>query len=391
VATAGELVLLASQAAFWLALAVVAYAYLGYPTLLGLAAWLRPAPAVRKSPITPSVSVVIVARNEEARLEAKLRYCLALDYPREQLEILVVSDGSEDGTEAIAARFAERGVRLLALRAAAGKASALNRAVPQARGEILLFTDARQRLAPDALTRLVAHFADASVGAVSGALHLAPPSALSANAGVGTYWSFEKLVRRAESRLDSTIGVTGAIYALRKELFRPLDERTILDDVAVPMEVVLAGRRVVFEPLAAAWDEISADAAREFRRKVRTLAGNYQLVRLRPELVDPTKNRLFWQFVSHKLARLAVPWCLLLLLASSAALASQGGVYRAALAAQLVLYLCAALAQLLHSRGRASRPLSLPYAFVLLNLAAAAALIGFLRGTETAAWKGTSR
>jgi cellulose synthase/poly-beta-1,6-N-acetylglucosamine synthase-like glycosyltransferase len=379
---------------FSLALALVLYAYLGYPAMVALAAWLRPAPAVRKSAITPDLTVIIVARNEESCLEDKLLNCLSLDYPPDRREVLVVSDGSTDRTETIVEGFSSRGVRLLSLRPARGKAAALNEAVPLSRGEVLLLTDARQHLAPDAARRLVACLADPAVGAVSGELHLRPPTAPSPGGGVAAYWSLEKRLRRAESRLDSTVGVTGALYALRKDLFHPLDERTVLDDVALPMEVVMAGRRVVFEPGAAAWDTISSDPAHEYRRKVRTLAGNYQLVRLRPALLDPRRNRLFWQLVSHKLARLAVPWCLLLLLASSAVLAASGPFGKAALSLQLAFYavaLVAGAARPWSPRGWISRVLSLPYAFVLLNAAAAAALLEALRGRPTAAWKGGGR
>lgn len=379
---------------FALALAAVVYAYLGYPALVAVAARLRPAPAVRRAAATPELTVILVARDEESCLEGKLRNCLALDYPPDRLEILVVSDGSTDRTEAVAEGFGARGVRLLRLRPARGKAAALNAAVPAARGEILLLTDARQHLDADAARQLVACLADPTVGAVSGELHLRPPATPSPSEGLAAYWSLEKRLRRAESRLDSTVGVTGAIYALRKEFFRPLDERTVLDDVAVPMEVVMAGRRVVFEPGAAAWDTLAADPAREYRRKVRTLAGNYQLVLLRPALLDPRRNRLLWQFVSHKLARLAVPWCLLALLASSAVLATRSTFGRAALAIQLAFYLVALLAgavRRLPRRGWASRALSLPYSFLLLNVAAAAALVEVLRGRPTAAWKEAGR
>src|SRR5439155_446213 len=200
-----------------------------------------------------------------------------------------------------------------------GKVAALNEAVPLASGEILVLTDARQSLAPDAVRRLVAYFADPTVGAVSGELHLLP-SPGSPVEGVGLYWKYEKLIRKAESRFDSTVGVTGAFYALRKELFLPIDPRTILDDVAIPMRVALAGRRVLFAPEARAWDHVEESAAREYRRKVRTLAGNYQLVALYPALLHPLRNRLLWQLASHKLARLAVPWCLLVLFLASARL-----------------------------------------------------------------------
>jgi cellulose synthase/poly-beta-1,6-N-acetylglucosamine synthase-like glycosyltransferase len=377
---------LAWELAFWMSAAIVVYAYVGYPALITLAARLRPAPPPQKKEVTPAVSLLIVVRNEEACLEEKLRNALALDYPRERLEILVASDGSTDGTEAMAARFAAQGVRLLALRPG-GKAAALNEAVAHAAGEILVLTDARQALAPDAVRRLTAYFADPTVGAVSGELHLlgSPGSPVE---GVGVYWKYEKLVRKAESRFDSTVGVTGALYALRKELFVPLDPRTILDDVAIPMRVALAGRRVLFAPEARAWDHVAESAAGEYRRKVRTLAGNYQLVALYPALLHPLRDRLLWQLVSHKLSRLAVPWCLLVLFLASARLSVTGpAYYRIALAAQAIFYLLAMTGWL---RSRLRRPLrltSLPYAFALLNLAAARGLIGFLRGTETATWR----
>jgi len=181
--------------------------------------------------------------------------------------------------------------------------------------------------------------------------------------------------------------VTGALYALRRPLFKPLDPRTILDDVAVPMEIVLAGYRVLFAPKASAFDRIESDSGREYRRKVRTLAGNYQLLALRPALLDPFRNRLLWQLVSHKLSRLAVPWCLLLLLLASALLARAHWFYAMALVAQLALYGLALAGWRSARRQRPLRLTSLPYTFALLNLAAASGLLGFLRGTTRAAWK----
>jgi cellulose synthase/poly-beta-1,6-N-acetylglucosamine synthase-like glycosyltransferase len=374
---------------FWLAAGVVFYSYLGYPALIYVAARLRPAPPAREDDATPTVTVVIAARNEEACLEEKLRSVLALDYPRDRLEILVGSDGSTDRTEAIAGAFAEDGVRLLALQGPRGKAAVLNDAVALARGEILVMTDARQTLADDAVRRLVSCFADPKVGAVSGELHLVSSPELPAR-GVGLYWRYEKAVRQAESRFDSTVGVTGAIYALRRALFKPLDPRTILDDVAVPMEIVMGGYRVLFAPKASAFDRIESDPEREYRRKVRTLAGNYQLLALRPALLDPFRNRLFWQLVSHKLSRLAVPWCLVLLLLTSAPLSGMHSFYATAFAAQLALYGLALAGWLNARRGRPLRLTSLPYTFALLNLAAASGLLGFLRGTERASWKASS-
>jgi cellulose synthase/poly-beta-1,6-N-acetylglucosamine synthase-like glycosyltransferase len=376
---------------FWGLALVVLYAYVGYPLLIAVAAWLRPAPSGKHDGgFTPTVGIVVVVYNEEVLLETKLENCLDLDYPRHLLDVLVVSDGSTDGTERIAASMADRGVRLVSLPEQRGKASALNEGVSRAKGEILVLTDVRQRLAPDAVRRLVAHFADASVGAVSGELHLEGNNGhADAVEGVRAYWEYEKFVRQMESRFDSTVGVTGAFYALRSDLFVPLDPRTILDDVAIPMSVVQSGRRVLFDGAADAFDRISDDAAREYRRKVRTLAGNFQLIALRPGLLNPLRNRLLWQFVSHKLVRLLVPWCLLLLLLLSARLAiTRGGVYTAVLAAQVAGYGLAAAGWSQERQGRALGLLTIPYSFVLLNVAAAQGLFAFLLRTQTAAWRG---
>ncbi len=260
------------------------------------------------------------------------------------------------------------------------------------RGEILVLADARQRLDPNAVSSLVATLADPTVGAVSGELHIQGAADSVTGGGVGAYWRMEKLIRRFEAKVDSTVGVTGALYALRRALFRPLPEELILDDVAVPMAVVGAGYRVVFEPAAQAFDTASATPTGEFRRKVRTLAGNLQLVWLQPWLLNPRRNRLWWQFFSHKLARLAVPWVLVTLFVASLALATSARdpaqLYLTATLAQVVFYSAGLGGWLLETRGRRSRVLSVAAAFVLLNAAAAFALFQFLSGRSRATWKG---
>jgi biofilm PGA synthesis N-glycosyltransferase PgaC len=374
------------EACFLLAAGVVVYSYVGYPALVSLAAWLKPAPPVQRDAPTVDVSIVIVVHNEERVIEEKLLNCLGLDDPCQ--EILVISDGSTDGTERIVESFASKGVRLLALPGPQGKPNALNHGIPLCQGTIVVLTDARQRIASDAVRELVSNFHDHTIGAVSGELHLSAPIESGAPSGVGWYWNFEKLLRRMESRFDSTVGVTGALYALRKSLYRPIDPRLILDDVAIPMDVVTGGSRVIFEPLARAYDLIATRPRVEYERKVRTLAGNYQLLALRPSLLDPRRNRLWWQLVSHKVSRLVVPWCLLALLVASGLLAVEGGVFRALFWGQAAFYLLALLGALLAPFQ--IRLLSLPYAFVLLNLAAGHSLFRFLRGIDTAVWKKTA-
>jgi cellulose synthase/poly-beta-1,6-N-acetylglucosamine synthase-like glycosyltransferase len=240
------------EVAFWLAASLVFYAYAGYPALIVLAATLRPRGVARRAGHTPDATVLVVVNDEEAVIAAKLDNLLCLDYPKDRLQIVVVSDGSIDRTDEIVKDYEARGIELMAVPGPRGKAAALNQAVPHARGEMLVLTDARQPLAPDAVRALASYLADPTVGAVSGEMHLVAPSEGGVK-GVGLYWNYEKLIRRAESRFDSTVGVTGAFYAVRKELFVPLDPRTILDDVALPMEIAMRGYRVVFAPEARAW------------------------------------------------------------------------------------------------------------------------------------------
>ena len=334
---------------FWGSLGIVLYVYAGYPAVL--AVWSRLARRARVSErdATPAVSVVIAARNEAERLPGRLENLFGLDYPMSRLEIIVVSDGSTDATlEAMAPwteprRKRQPHVRLIAL-GTVGKAAALNAGVAAATHDIIVFADARQRFAPDALGRLVARFADPTVGAVSGQLVLdcedgSSPSTI--GDGVGAYWRYEKWLRARESDIDSMLGATGAIYAMRRACWTPLPPGTILDDVLAPMRTVLAGWRVVFEDGAHAFDVTAADASVESRRKTRTLAGNYQLLVLEPRLLVPGVNRVWLQYVSHKLGRLVVPWALVALFGASLALAASSVFYFAAAAAQGIFYVLA--------------------------------------------------
>jgi poly-beta-1,6-N-acetyl-D-glucosamine synthase len=382
-----------AELAFWIPLGCVLYTYAGYPLLLLLVAAIRRLPGQPRPNWQPSVSVLVVVHNEAAAIGRKLDSLLCQDYRRGALEIIVASDGSTDSTAEVVEAYADRGVRLLQLPGPRGKPTALNAAVGESIGEVLVLCDARQRFAPDAVSRLVHAVSDPRVGAVSGELVLEGAAGSTAAEGVGLYWRFEKLLRRLEARVDSSIGVTGAICALRRELFTPIPAGTVLDDVLIPMEVTRRGYRVLFEPGARAHD-LLATSRHEYRRKVRTLAGNFQLVWLRPWLLDPRRNRLLWQFVSHKLARLFVPWFLLLLAAATAVLSLDGGssawLYRTSGVCQLLFYSLAVVGGAAeHWNGRI-RAATGPWAFTLLNLAAAHALFVFARGGARANWRGAS-
>jgi poly-beta-1,6-N-acetyl-D-glucosamine synthase len=346
---------------FWVSLGLVVYVYAGYP--LVLAGWARLRARARRTDeaVTPPVSVVLAARNEAARLPGRLENLLALDYPADRLEIVVVSDGSRDRTAQVLAPYLGEGpgrprVRLLE-RPAEGKASALNHGVAAASHDVLVFADARQRFSRDAVRRLVANFSDPSVGAVSGELLLDCETAdtdSSVADGVGAYWRYEKWLRARESEVDSMLGATGAIYAMRRSAWRPLPPGTILDDVLAPMRAVLGGWRVVFEPGARAFDVTAPDTGAEARRKQRTLAGNWQILALEPRLLVPIANRVWVQYCSHKIGRLLVPWALVAIFVSSLFLVRESPVYLVAVVAQAAFYGLAFYGAWLEHRRRRS-------------------------------------
>jgi biofilm PGA synthesis N-glycosyltransferase PgaC len=358
---------------FWSSAAFIAYVYVGYPVLLGV--WTRISlllgRSARQSPERrsqraerrcapsriddrrryPGVSVIVAARNEGARLRARIGNLLSSDYPAQHLQIIVALDGSSDAAIEALEPFGNR-VELVTL-PPSGKAAALNAGVSHAGHPILVFADARQRFAPDAIRRLVSHFRDPQVGAVSGELLLdCEMSSVKSTVadGVGAYWKYEKWLRRREAIVGSTLGVTGAIYAMRRWLWQPLPEDTLLDDVLGPMRVVMRGYRVTFDSLARAFDETAKNASTEMRRKVRTLAGNFQLLAQEPRLLVPGLNPVWLQFMSHKVGRLLVPYTLVGLLVSSMWLAFQSWIYAVACAAQLAFYGLAAYGAALERR-----------------------------------------
>jgi poly-beta-1,6-N-acetyl-D-glucosamine synthase len=389
---------------FWLAAALVGYSYLGYPVWLWLRSRWSPRPVRRgfvDGATAPAVTAVMVVRNEEAIIARKLDNLLTLDYPPAKLDVVVVSDGSSDRTPAILADYARDSrlrtqgrtdaqagahprVRTVIKPASQGKAAGLNDAIKLADGEVLLFTDARQHIESGALRLLIENFADPEVGAASGELMLGDPASGESGRGMGLYWRIEKKVRELESASGSVAGATGALYCARRSLLAPssLPEGTILDDVLLPMQIVRLGSRVVFDSRARAWDSPDLGKGREFSRKVRTLSGNYQLLQLAPWLLS-SENAIRFEFVSHKLSRLAVPFALLALLIASAFLPQP--FYRVALGAQLAFY-ALSLAPLAGVKiGPLSRLADPARTVVVLNSAALVAFVNFVTGRK-AVW-----
>jgi len=367
---------------FWISAVGIVYAYVGYAAWLWLRSKWAPRP-VRRGMVEPSVSAVMVVKNEEAVLARKMENLLALEYSTGKLEVVVVSDGSSDQTAAILKQFgADSRVRAFLKPESEGKALGLNDAIRLASGEILLFTDARQTIEPAALRLLVENFADPAVGCASGELMLGDPASGETGSGMGLYWRIEKKVREMESAGGSVVGATGAIYCARRALFEALPAGTILDDVLIPMQVVRAGSRVIFDSRARAWDSPDLGGGREFSRKVRTLSGNYQLLQLAPWLLS-SRNPIRFEFISHKLSRLTVPFALVALLVTS--LFVPQPLYRAVLAAQLGFYALSVLAVLGWKIGPLSRIADAARTFVVLNSAAMVAFVKFMTGRK-AVW-----
>jgi poly-beta-1,6-N-acetyl-D-glucosamine synthase len=367
---------------FWAAAAIIAYCYFGYPAWLWLRSrcWPRP---VRAAPHTPSLSVVMVVRNEAAVLERKIQNLLAVDYPPELSEVVVVSDGSTDASHRILNYYAaDRRVRVILNADSRGKAAGLNDAIAAARGEIVVFTDARQQIERNALRLLASQFADPLVGCASGELMLGEPDSGEVIRGVGLYWRIEKFVREMESASGSVVGATGALYAVRRELVVPVPAGTILDDVYIPMHVARRGFRVIFVPSARAWDLADQGAGNEFSRKVRTLSGNYQLVQLAPWLLSRS-NPLRFEFISHKLFRLLAPFGLVAAFFASLALA-QLRFYWIALVMQLAFYALSVISVTKLAKGPLARVADAAGTFVVLNSAALVAFVKFITGRRVA-------
>lgn len=372
------------QFLFWASLAMVTFTFLGYPLWLKCLARFRPrALTAASAAFAPPVSVVLCVHNEAARIKARLQNLLNSAWPADKIEIVIVSDGSTDNGAEIARGLGDARVRVIEQPERRGKPAGLNAGIAAAKGELVVLTDARQEFAPDTIARLVAHFTDASVGAVSGALTVAGSGAGVAG-GVDAYWRLEKSLREAEARWDSCIGCTGAVYAIRRELYQPIPDDTLIDDVVIPMQIALGGKRVLFDPEARAFDPQTLEPERERIRKRRTLAGNFQMLFRYPGWLLPWRNRLWWQLLCHKYLRLAAPVFLLALFAANAALTA-GALYRALFWGQCAFYACALAGMAVRS---IRFPLvSLPAGFVFLNLMTMAGLWYYLRGSRERGWE----
>ncbi len=384
-----------------LCLALVAYTYLGYPALL--AAWTGLREALegvrflaggpdrrvrRREDRWPSITIVVAAHDEETCIRQKVENCLALDYPASRLEVLVGCDGCTDRTAELARAAGDERVTVVeGLRS--GKATVLSRLVPRARGDVVVLTDANVMLDAGAAKALARHFQDPAVGAVVGRLRLY--NRVKRDYEESLYWKYETVLKYYEGKLGCVLGGNGGIYAVRRQLFPPLRRTTIVDDFVVSVRIAAHSWRIPYEPEALAFEEATEDLDREFGRRARIGAGNWQAVALVPELLDPRTGFLCFAFVSHKLMRWLVPFFLGVALLLSFPLAAGGSVLFALLLAGQLAFYGLALAGRLGARGPLRRLASAAYYFVSMNAALAVGLWRFARGAQDAAWQRTDR
>jgi len=367
---------------FWISATILLYVYVGYPALIWVLARVfgrEPGEAV----MTPWVTLLIPAYNEEAHIEAKLENALELDYPKGRLDIVVASDGSTDRTDEIARGFADRGVTLIRMPENAGKAAMLSSVIPRLSGEIVVLSDASGLLEREALSLLMRKFSDPKVGCVSGLYRVAGRMDLR-DAGEGLYWKYETFIKRQESRLHSILGAHGALYAIRGELFPRLESWEVNDDYLIPMRIVHRGFRAVYEPRAVCWERETVSVQGEYARRRRIAVGNCQQMAEIAGLLHPARWWVLFEFLSHKVLRTLAPLFMLALLPASLWLEEPWNLI--VFGAQAAFYAAALAGYGLQRFGVSVKLLSAPMYFCLGNLAMLAGVIRYCRGPRGAVW-----
>jgi cellulose synthase/poly-beta-1,6-N-acetylglucosamine synthase-like glycosyltransferase len=377
--------------AFWAAAVLLVQTYVLYPGWLWLLDRLGRGrgrePGQPEPTSWPTVTLVVAAHDEASCIAEKLENSLALDYPPDRFEVVIGSDGSTDGTDAIVHAHPDPRVRLSAA-PRAGKTSVLNRCIPQARSELVVLSDANTRIDPRALKALVRHFQDPAVGAVCGRLQLYNPRR--AEFEESAYWRYESWLKAMEGRQGAVVGANGGLYAIRRAHYRPLPPSTIVDDFVIALRLLERGQRVLYEPEALAWEETTEDDAREFGRRVRIAAGNFQSLGLVPGLLSPLRGFPAFAFWSHKVLRWVAPGLMAVAFLANLALLGHP-FYRATLAAQLAFYLLASLGRTDLGPVALRRLAGLAFYFVAMNLALVVGFWRFVRHAQAAAWERTAR
>jgi cellulose synthase/poly-beta-1,6-N-acetylglucosamine synthase-like glycosyltransferase len=376
---------LIAQVVFVAAMAIIAFTYAGYPVLMFALSFILKRP-IRRADITPRVSVIIAAHNEERDIEAKLKNTLALDYPRDKMEIIVASDCSTDRTDEIVWSFNSQGVILRRQPERLGKTIAQNRAVKGSTGEILVFSDATTMYEPDAIRKIVRSFADPEVGCVAGQLIYADASSSGVGKGCRSYWGYEKFLRRCESRVGSIIGVSGCLYAVRRICHSRLSN-DMIDDFVIATEIHLQGLRIVYEPEAIAVEDTNQRARDEFRMRVRVIKQTLSALHRYRHILNPIEHKMFaFQMIAHKALRYAVPFLLIVALIASGLACGSVSWLLIAFIGQLALYGAAIAGLVLERRKNKLGILAFPYYFALANVASLVAFWKALNGETYVVW-----
>ncbi len=376
-----------AEAVFWVGGLMIVFVYAGYPLMVWVVGRLAGKGVPAKRAIEPTVTVVVPVHNEEAIIADKLRNCVAVDYPRDKVQIVVASDGSTDGTDDVVRSYEPRGVRLIRLEKRGGKTRAINRSMEVATGEVVVFTDANAFLHGQAIREIVPNFADPQVGCVCGQRLYVDHRGNRVEEGEGLYWRYERFVKESESRLHSVMGADGAIFAIRRSLYKPL-EPVLIDDLVTSLRVLAEGYRVISEPRAFVLERTAASGSEEFGRKKRIVARAMTGLTHMRELLNPFRHPLFAiQLVSHKVLRWLVPVLLAAILAANVALLNRWP-YVVSFAAQVLFYAMGLAGAVVGCpSGRFGRVLSVPYYFCMVNAAALVGLMKFLTGRVESAWE----
>jgi acyl carrier protein len=373
------------EIAFWFFAALVLYVYVGYPALLFLFSRLRSTHARRLPEDLPTVTMLISAFNEEDCIAEKLENSLRLDYPRELLQIIVLSDQSSDRTDEIVSGFAGKGIELMRMEERGGKTLGLNTGVAASSSDFVVFSDANAMYRSDAIRALIAPFSEQRIGAVVGASTYADIDS-DVGESESLYWRYEIAIKILESRLSSVVGGDGAIYAVRRSLFQPMGA-AVLSDFVNPLQVVEQGFQCVYEPNAISVEEVAGSFEKEFSRKVRIVNRAWRATMSMKRLLNPLRYGFFaWQYISHKLLRWLVPAFLVLVLLTNVLLLASHSVYVATLLAQLAFYALATAGAVLRKRSNLGLILYVPYYFCLVNIASARGIAEAYRGKTYTTW-----
>lgn len=375
---------MAADLVFWMSALLIIYTYVGYPVVLGILAFFMPSRQYRKHKQEPSVSLIVSVYNEEKGILGKIRNLKDVAYPAGKLEILVGSDGSTDGTVDLLRANQFEGMKIFVFPERRGKAAVLNDLVGKARGDLVVFSDANSLFRVDTLQNLVRPFSDPDVGAASGELVLTS----SGNIGESLYWQYETLVKRLESRVGTLVGATGGVYAIRRSLYRPLPlDRAVADDFVIPMVIFQQGYRVEYVPDAVALETAEETVRREFRRKVRIGAQNFNALRYVRSLLNPARGFAAFALWSHKIIRWSVPLALLALGIATAVLSRAGGAYATVLYAEAAFVMLAFIG-FVGERWNVRTPVViLPYYFLAVNAALVVGLVKSISGSQSLAWE----